>query len=188
MVVYSDLSHHGQWDNNAVSYSWRNLCSGFSLQHPGNQFFWSFLGKDNTPYPTQANDGTYIISLASCSNFTWDHGKYERHFCHDERSLPILFYETGYNYFGAFCTRVIRLYRDSVHYAFCLAYLVIPDKEISLRSCKGGYWHSTRRPKWHVFSTNHVNCAQNCVSKENVAKCSATCSQNCAKLYWKIFV
>jgi hypothetical protein len=104
----------------------------------GIPFFGSFLGQDNMPYPTQDNDGTYIISSASGSHFIWDDGKHERHFCHDERSLPILFLKTGNNYFGAFCTRVTRLYRDSVHYAFASAYSIIPDKEPPLFSSEGG--------------------------------------------------
>jgi hypothetical protein len=104
----------------------------------GIPFFGSFLGQDNTPYPTQDNNGNYIISSALCSHFIWDHGKHERHFCHDERSLPILFLETGNNYFGAFCTQVTRLYSDLVHYAFSSAYSVIPDEDTPLRPSKGG--------------------------------------------------
>ncbi len=30
----------------------------------GIPFFGSFLGQDNTPYPTQEDNGTYIISSA----------------------------------------------------------------------------------------------------------------------------
>ncbi len=70
----------------------------------GIPFFGSFLGQDNTHYPTQDDNGTYIISSASRSHFIWDHGKHKRHFCHDKRSLPILFLETGNNSFGAFCS------------------------------------------------------------------------------------
>ncbi len=90
----------------------------------GIPFFRSFLGQDNMPYPTQDDNGTYIISSASHSPFIWDHGQHEHHFCHNERSLPILFLETGKNYFDAFCTRVTRLYRNLVHYAF---FLLIPS-------------------------------------------------------------
>ncbi len=104
----------------------------------GIPFFGSFLGQDDTTNPTQNNNGTYIISSASRSHFIWDHGKHEHHFCHDKRSLPILFLETGNNYFGAFCTQVTRLYRDLVHYAFSSAYSVIPDEDTPLCSSKGG--------------------------------------------------
>jgi hypothetical protein len=94
----------------------------------GIPFFGSFLGQDNTPYPTQDNDSIYIISSTSRSHFIWDHGKHECHFLHNKRNLPILFLETGNNYFGAFCTPMTKLYRDSAHYAFFSAYSIIPDE------------------------------------------------------------
>ncbi len=104
----------------------------------GIPFFGSFLGQDNTSYPTQDDNGTYIISSASRSHFIWDHGKQECHFCHNKRSLPILFHKTGNNYFGAFYTWITRLYRGSVQYAFSSAYSVIPDEDTPLCSRKGG--------------------------------------------------
>jgi hypothetical protein len=110
----------------------------FQFDILGIPFLGSFLGQDDTPYPTQDDDGTYIFSSASHSHFIWDHGKHKHLFCHDKRLLPILFLETGVNYFGAFCTRVTRLYRDSVHYAFSSAYSIIPDEDTSLCSSKGG--------------------------------------------------
>ena len=33
------------------------------------------------------NDGTWIKSSANTSHFTWDHGKYERHFIHGSKRL-----------------------------------------------------------------------------------------------------
>ncbi len=62
---YSDLSHHGRWDNNAVSYSWCNLCSGFSFQHPGDSILWEFLrqGRYALSHARQWWHLYYLISI-----------------------------------------------------------------------------------------------------------------------------
>ena len=36
------------------------------------------------------DDGTWILTHANKSQFTWDHGKHERHFRHGESELPEL--------------------------------------------------------------------------------------------------
>jgi hypothetical protein len=70
----------------------------------GILFFGKFLGREDVPYPTSNNDGTYIQSSASCSRFVQDHGKHERHFIHDDQCLPVLHLNTGLNYYQAFCS------------------------------------------------------------------------------------
>jgi hypothetical protein len=48
----------------------------------GILFFGKFLGREDVPYLTSDDDGTYIQSSASRSCFVWDRGKHERHFMH----------------------------------------------------------------------------------------------------------
>ena len=104
----------------------------------GIPFLGRFLGRNDSPTPTSDDDGTYVQSSAKKSRLVWDHGKYERNFIHDERSLPILHLNTGSRYYQAFCLRVSRAYDDIVHYAFSSSYSLIPsDVETPLRSREG---------------------------------------------------
>ena len=104
----------------------------------GIPFLGHFLGRNDSPSPTSDDDGTYVQSSAKKSRLVWDHGKYERHFTHDARSLPILHLNTGSRYYQAFCSRVSRAYDDIVHYAFSSSHSIIPsDVETPLRSRKG---------------------------------------------------
>ncbi|KAL7432992.1 hypothetical protein ACHAXH_001930 [Discostella pseudostelligera] len=75
----------------------------------GIPFLGEYFGAHN-PVPSKDDDGTYIRSSASKSHFVWDHGKHERHFLHDDRSLPVLVLENGIRYFQAFCTRSLCLF------------------------------------------------------------------------------
>ncbi len=86
-----------------------------------------FLGREDASYRTSNDDGTYFQSSASRSCFAWDHGKHERHFMHDDQSLPILHLSTGLNYYQTFCSRVKQSYNDAVHFAFSLAHSIISD-------------------------------------------------------------
>jgi hypothetical protein len=86
-----------------------------------------FPGREDVPYPTNNNDGTFIQSSASRFCFVWDYGKHERHFKHDDWCLPILHINTGLNYYQAFCSFVKQSYKDAVHFAFSLAHLIISD-------------------------------------------------------------
>ncbi len=104
----------------------------------GIPFLGCFLGRNDSPTPTSDDDGTYVQSSAKKSRLVWDHGKYERNFIHDERSLPILHLNTGSKYYQAFCSRVGRVYDDIIHYAFSSSHSLIPNNvETPLRSREG---------------------------------------------------
>ena len=72
-------------------------------------------------------DGTTVKSGSTKSHFLWDHGKNERHFIHGSSQLSELVLYVGHGYFSSFCTRVHKLLRDKVHYAFSSAYLTAPE-------------------------------------------------------------
>ena len=76
-------------------------------------------------------DITIILSGSTKSHFVWDHGKHERHFIHGSRQLPELILYFGYGYFNALCTRVHKILRYQVHYAFLSAYS-IESKTVSM--------------------------------------------------------
>ncbi len=59
----------------------------------------------------------------------WDHGQHLRDFTHDAQSLPVLTLDTGVGYFQAFCTRVRRQYKDTVHFAFSSAHSILTADE-----------------------------------------------------------
>jgi hypothetical protein len=99
----------------------------------GIPFFGKFLGREDAPYPSSNNNGIYIQSSVSCSHFVWD-GKHERHFMHDDQSLPILHLNKRLSYYQAFCSRVKRSYKDAVHFAFSLAHSLILD-DVSTPLC-----------------------------------------------------
>ena len=71
-------------------------------------------------------DSTTIKSGATRSQFIWDNGKHERHFMHGSRLIPELHLYVGHGCFNAFCTRIHKLLRDKVHYAFSPAYSIDP--------------------------------------------------------------
>ena len=86
--------------------------------------------------PNRDDDGTYVRSSASKTTFVWDHGQHLQDFSHDARSLPVLILDTGVGYLQAFCTRVRRRYKDTVHYAFSSVHSIIPDETTTLlHSC-----------------------------------------------------
>ncbi len=93
----------------------------------GIPFFGRFLGRGDLPCPTSDDDGTYVQSSATRSRLVWDHGKYKRHFTHDDRCLPILQLNTGFSYYQAFCSQVIRAYDNVVHYAFLASHSILLD-------------------------------------------------------------
>jgi hypothetical protein len=104
----------------------------------GIPFFGKFLGREDATYPTSNNDGTYIQSSASRSRFVWDYGKHEHNFMHNDWCLPILYLNTGLNYYQAFYSHVKQSYEDAVHFAFSLVHLIISDDVSNpLCSCEG---------------------------------------------------
>ena len=72
------------------------------------------------------DDGTWILTRASKSHFSWDHGKHERHFQHGESLLPELWLHNGTSYYKAFCMRMKGYLDDTVHYAFSSAFTMSP--------------------------------------------------------------
>ncbi len=121
-----------------MPYSQRYIQSQLPLQHFENSFLWKFLGREDAPYPTSNDDGSYIQSSTSCSCLVWDHGKHECHFMHNDQCLPILHLNTGLNYYQAFWSQVKRSYKDAVHFAFSLVHSIISDDvETPLHSSEG---------------------------------------------------
>ena len=78
----------------------------------------------SSPYD---EDGTTIKLGATKSHFVWDHGRHKRHCMRGSSHMPELHLYVGHGYFNAFCTRIHKLLRDKVHYAFSSAYLLDPS-------------------------------------------------------------
>ena len=76
-------------------------------------------------------DGTIIKSGSKRSHFIWYHGRHERYFMHGSILIPELHLYIGHVYFNAFCTRIHKLLRDKVHYAFSSAYSIDPSDAIT---------------------------------------------------------
>ena len=93
----------------------------------GIPFLGDYFGAKDT-IPNRDDDGTYVRSSASKTTFVWDHGQHSQDFTHDARSLPVLTLVTGVAYFQAFCMRVRRKYKDTVHFAFSSAHSIITDE------------------------------------------------------------
>ena len=72
-------------------------------------------------------DGTTMKSGATRTHFIWDHSKHEQHFMHGSSLMPELHLYVGHGYFNTFCTRIDKLLRDKVHYAFLSAHLIDPS-------------------------------------------------------------
>ena len=85
-----------------------------------------FFGDNDNASSPYDEDGTTIKSGATRSHFIWDHGKHERHFMHVSSLMPELNLYVGHGYFNVFCTRIHKLLRDKVHYAFSSAYSIDP--------------------------------------------------------------
>ena len=87
----------------------------------------TFFGDNTNTSSPYDEDGTTIKSGATRSHFIWDHGKHERHFMHGSRLVHELHLYVGHVSFNAFCTRIQKLLRDKVHYAFSSAYSIDPS-------------------------------------------------------------
>ena len=87
----------------------------------------TFFGDNANAGNPYNEDGTTIKLGATRSNFIWDHGKHKHHFMHGSSLLPELHLYVGHGYFNAFHTRIDKLLRDKVHYAFSSAYSVDPS-------------------------------------------------------------
>ena len=86
----------------------------------------TFFGDSANVGSPYDEDGTTIKLGAKRSHFICDHSKNERHFMHGSRLMPELHRYVGHGYFNAFCTRIHKLLRDKVHYAFSPAYSIDP--------------------------------------------------------------
>ena len=87
----------------------------------------TFFGDNSNAGSPYEEDGTTIKSVAMRSHFIWDHGKHKRHFMHGSSLMPEIHLYFGHGYFNAFCTRIHKLLREKVHYAFSSAYLIDPS-------------------------------------------------------------
>ena len=86
-----------------------------------------FFGDNANASSPYDEDVTTIKSGATRSHFIWDHGKDERHFMHGSSLIPELHLYVGHGYSNAFCTRIHKLLREKVNYAFSSAYLIDPS-------------------------------------------------------------
>ncbi len=98
-----------------------------SIGRLGQQF-----GKSDLP-PTSDDNGTFIRSSANFSTFTWDHGRFTRTFSHSSDGLPELPVNVGTSIYQTFCTKIRRIYDDSVSYAFATAVIEYDEDEIDPR-------------------------------------------------------
>ncbi len=80
------------------------------------------------------DDGTYIQSSANFSTFTWDHRKFTRTFSHSSDGLPELPVNIGTTTYQAFCSRVHKIYDDSISYVFTTAVVEYEPDELDLPS------------------------------------------------------
>lgn len=78
------------------------------------------------------DDGTYIKSSANFSTFTWDHGKFTRTFPHSGEGLPEMPVNVGNSCYHSFCSRIKRVYDDSVSHAFATAVVDYEPDELDL--------------------------------------------------------
>ena len=86
----------------------------------------TFFGDNANAGSPYEEDDTTIKSGATRSNFISDHGKHEQNFMHGYRLMPEIHLYVGHGYFNAFCTRIHKLLREKVHYAFSSAYSIEP--------------------------------------------------------------
>ena len=84
----------------------------------------TFFGNNANAGIPYNEDGTTIKSGATRSHFIWGHGKHRWNFMHGSRLMPELHLYVGHGYCNAFCTRIHKLLRDKVHYAFSSAYSI----------------------------------------------------------------
>ena len=91
----------------------------------------TFFGDNGNASSTYDEDGTTIKSGAMGSYLIWDHGRHERHFLHGSSLMPELHLYVGHGYFNAFFTRIHKLLRDKVHYAFSSDYSIDPSAAIT---------------------------------------------------------
>ena len=91
----------------------------------------TFFGDNSNASSPYDEDGTTIKLGATRLNFIQDHGRYDRHFMHGSRLMPEPHLYVGHGYFNAFCTRIHKLLRYKVHYAFSSAYSIDPSATIT---------------------------------------------------------
>ena len=118
-------------DDNGIKYSYDLPGVVYDPDSPysilGIPFLSEFFAKKdgNATY----DEGTWILTRATHSHFTWDHGKCERHFRHGQSLLPELWLYQGTSYWKSFCTRIKGFLDDKVSYAFSSAFSVEPSHE-----------------------------------------------------------
>ena len=60
------------------------------------------------------DEGTWILTRATNSHFSWDQGKYERHFNHGQKLLPELMALPRDIIFQLFCNTRVRQYLNDI--------------------------------------------------------------------------
>ena len=78
------------------------------------------------------NNGTTIKSVATKSNFVWDHGRHERQFMHSSSHMPELHLLVVHGYYNALCHCIHNFLKDKLHYAFSSSYSIEPQIEKSV--------------------------------------------------------
>ena len=69
-------------------------------------------------YSPQNNneEGTWVKSCASYTDFTWDHGRFTRRFSHSSEGLLELSVNIGSSTMSKLCSTLRRIYNDTVHF------------------------------------------------------------------------
>ena len=105
------------------------------IYNPKSPFNILFVGRHGSYFDkvdaTCDDNGTYIRSSANFSTFTWDHGKFTQTFVHSSNGLPELSVDVGMSTYDAFCSRLRKLYNDSISYAFASAVVEHNDNNIN---------------------------------------------------------
>ncbi len=147
-------------DDNGYSYVYQldaviyNPKSPFNILSVGR--LGSHFGKEHSDCD---DDGTYIRSSANFSTFTWDHRKFTWTFAHSSDGLPELLVNVGMTGYNAFCSRVCKLYDDSISYAFATTVIEYEQDELDLPSDDNSFSGDFKKDKDVYYRKgNGTNC------------------------------
>ena len=92
-----------------------NPSSHFNIMSFGR--FGQHFGSTDSPY-NNYEEGTWVKSCASYTNFTWDRGRFIRWFSHSSDGLPELSVNIDSSEFSTFYSKLRKIYNDKVHFYF----------------------------------------------------------------------
>ena len=110
----------GGWYWGNIAYEFKDIV--YNLSSPLNILYVGRVGQhfgSIESLPTNDEEVTWVKYCASYTDFTWDHGRLTRRFSHSSDGLPELSVNIGSSIMSTFCSKLKRIYDDTVH--FCSA-------------------------------------------------------------------